>query len=153
MSNNPKRRLPEADKPAPAVVKSDLEAFSSRLYNILLDRQMSQADLARKMWGAVKIDGKGYESAAGRDRISSWVNGKSMPGPQNLRRLAEVLEIPETELAPTLAASAIDRQEPEFQVTAIAGHSDKVLLRMRKLLPMDLAAKIHLMIAEYEKSK
>ena len=131
------------------VERMELEGFAKRLHRAMLKKQLSQSDLARQIWGTV-TDNRGYEVAKNRDRISVWLRGQATPDPQNLTKCAEVLGLKVEELAPDLTASAVERQNPEVQMTAMGGHSDKVYLRINKLVSMAVAAKIVAMIAEAE---
>jgi transcriptional regulator with XRE-family HTH domain len=151
MSNNSRRRLtPPANKPPPEVVNYDLETFGARLSQALLDKGWKQTDLARKVWNEVRIDNRGYESVVGRDRISQYCSGKVMPEPATLRRIAKELGKTVEWLAPNLTANAVERSVPDIAITAVAGHHDKVLVRVNKLMPLESALKIGTIIAESE---
>jgi transcriptional regulator with XRE-family HTH domain len=123
------------------------EEFSRRLYKALLDRQMSASDLAREVWGTY-TDKRGYDVARNRDRISQYLKGQSLPEQRNLVRIAEILGMKPEDLAPEIAGSIVERENPEIAMTAIAGHTDKVLLRVHKLVPLPLAAKIIQMLSD-----
>lgn len=152
MSRNVKRRLSPTSEPT-TVVSDDLETFARRLHYALLDRDMSQSDLARKVWGQTRTDARGYETVVGKDRISSYINGKQMPEPKTLKKIADALKMKPEDLAPDLAASAIERGSPEVEMKLMGGHTDKALLRVNKLLPLSLAAEIIKMISDFEKAK
>lgn len=155
MSNNVKRRLPKRPKGdiPPAVINEEVEEFARRLNMALRERRMSQSDLARKVWNRMTVDNRGYQVVWGRDKISAYVNGKIMPEPQTLTDIADALGVPEEELAPNLTADAIEREHPEVLLQFAQGHSDKALLRIRKILPLEIATEIVKLINDYEKSK
>ena len=140
----PTRRLP----PAPAgtagrtrVMQMELEAFASKLQHFRTEKGWSQSDLAREVWGEIETRA-GRKVAKNRDRISTYEMGKSWPDPHNLTKIAEALGVPSEELAPDITASTVDRQNPEFAMTVIAGHSDKVHLKVNKLVPWNIATMV-----------
>jgi len=140
----PTRRLP----PAPAgaagrtrVMQMELEAFASRLQHFRTERGWSQSDLARKVWGTLTTKA-GREVAKNRDRISTYEMGKSWPDPHNLIKIASALGVPPEELAPDITAATVDRQNPEFAMTVVAGHSDKCHLKVNKLVPWNIATMV-----------
>lgn len=122
-------------------MQMELEQFASRLQQFRTEKGWSQSDLAREVWGVTKTKA-GREVAKNRDRISTYEMGKSWPDPHNLMKIADALSVPPEELAPDITASTIDRQNPELALTAVAGHSDKVHLKVNKLLPMNIATLI-----------
>lgn len=153
MSRNVKRRLTmPSGKERPAIVSDELESFSKKLHYALIDRDMTQSDLARIVYGgATRVDNRGYDTVVGRDRISSYCRGKAMPEPRMLQKIADALGMKTEELAPNLAASAIERELPEIQITAAAGHHETVLLKVNKLVPLYLAAEIAKMLSDKPK--
>lgn len=66
-------------------------AVGKTIYRRMLDKGMTQSDLARR-------------TGIGRDSISTYVNGRSLPTPQNLALLAQALGCETADLRPTLAA-------------------------------------------------
>lgn len=125
----------------------DQTPFPRRLYELMAERDMSQSDLARACWGA-KTDSRGYNVARNRDRISAYLSGKALPDTKNLRKLAKALGVDEAQLAGDRAGTAADRRQPEIAMTAIAGHEDHVHLRINKLVPLAVAAKVIQMISK-----
>lgn len=120
---------------------AQMETFARRLHKLLAEKEMSQSDLARKVWGT-KTDPRGYQVARNRDLVSSYLSGKSVPDGKNLRKIAKALGITDTELAPDLTATAMDQENPEIAMTAIAGHHDRVYLRVNKLVPLGIASQV-----------
>lgn len=146
------KRLMPANTGSTPVAKIEMDNFARRLHAAMARKGMSQSDLAREMWG-VYVDKRGYEVARNRDRISVYLRGAGYPEQANLEKMAEILGIDAKELAPDLTAAAVDRDNPELALTAVAGHHDSVYLRVNKLVSLELAAKIATMISEYEKTK
>jgi len=123
------------------VARVELEQFARRLHQMLTDRGMSQSDLAREIWGETK-DSRGYSVAKNRDRISAYLRAESLPEPQNLAKIAEVLGVAPEDLVPDLTAATVDRERPEVAMTMVAGHTDRVHLQVNTLLPLGVAAQI-----------
>ena len=132
--------------------RMQMQTFARKLREIMQSKGLSQSDLARAVFGTM-TDTRGYEVAAGRDRISSYLAGKSLPNSVNIQRLADALSTKVEDLAPELAASAIDKSHPEVSITQVTGRQDQTLLQINKLLPFHLAVKIVALISEYDESK
>ena len=124
-----------------------LEQFSRRLGQAMVDAGLSQSELAAKIWGRT-TDNRGYSVAKGRDRISIYLKGMALPDHVNMQKLAEALGLTVEELAPDLTAQSIERDYPEIGITKASGHPDKILLRVNKIVPMEVAAKIFAILAE-----
>jgi transcriptional regulator with XRE-family HTH domain len=122
-------------------MQMELEAFASRLQHLRSEKGWSQSDLAREVWGTIKTKA-GREVAKNRDRISTYEMGKSWPDPHNLMKIAEALGVPPEDLAPDITAATVDRQNPEIAIIAVAGHADKVHLKVNKLVAMNIATMI-----------
>jgi transcriptional regulator with XRE-family HTH domain len=140
----PTRRLP----PAPAgaagrtrIMQMELEQFASKLQALRIAKDWSQSDLAREVWGETETRA-GRKVAKNRDRISTYEMGKSWPDPHNLTKIANALGVSPEELAPDITAATVERQNPEIAVIAVAGHADKVHLKVNKLVPMSIATLI-----------
>ena len=128
-------------EPVP-VVGIDSEDFSKRLWNILNEKNMSQTELAKRVWNEKRTDANGYESWKGRDLISSYIRGRSQPSPQVLKRIADVLHVTPESLIPSTAAKIVEREPPALQINMVAGHADKCLLKVNKLVSLQTALKV-----------
>ena len=122
-------------------MQMELEQFASRLQDFRKEKGWSQSDLAREVWGEIETRA-GRKVAKNRDRISTYEMGKSWPDPANLTKIAKALGVPPEELAPDITASTVDRQNPEIALIAVAGHHDKVHLKVNKLVSMNIATMI-----------
>lgn len=148
MSARPTRRMPLTGGPSP-IESLEMQQFGRRVHDLRVARGMSQSDLARAIWGTTK-DKNGYDVARNRDRISQYEMGRSIPEPQNLKALAEALGTSVEDLAPGVVMSTIDREAPAIQITAVAGHMDRVHVVLNKLVPLTVAAKIIAIVSEDE---
>jgi hypothetical protein len=68
--------------------------------------------------------------------------GKSFPDPHNLAKIAAALGVTPEELAPDLIGATVERQNPEVAVVSVAGHPDKVMLKINKLVSFDKMTRI-----------
>jgi transcriptional regulator with XRE-family HTH domain len=122
-------------------MQMELDQFASRLQHFRTEKGWSQSDLAREVWGEIETKA-GRKVAKNRDRISTYEMGKSWPDPHNLMKIAEKLGVSPEELAPDITAATVDRQNPEIALVAVAGHHDKVHLKVNKLVSMNIATMI-----------
>ena len=144
MARAPTRRLPPSlagTAGKTRIMQLELEQFASRLHQLRTSKGWSPSDLAREVWGET-TNREGRKVAKNRDRISVYEMGKSWPDPHNLAKLAKALGTTPEELAPDITASTVERQNPEFAVLAVAGHPDKVHIKVNKLVPFAVAATI-----------
>lgn len=95
------------------------QEFGRRLYDQLLSQRLNQSDLSRK-------------SGLGRDSISQYVRGRSVPTPQNLEKIAEALGVQPDDLFPNYAAQAIAIEDPTFQLRAVDGDSSSMWLTINQ---------------------
>lgn len=154
MANNTKRRIESKRPPAklpPPLVADEKEEFGKRLYQALLDADMSQSDLAREVFNETKTDPTtGYQVVVGRDRISQYCHGRQFPEPRTFNRICEVLKKKPEELAPTMVGSTIEKESPSFETRMVGDRTDAVLLRVNKIVPLKIAMKIGAILAELE---
>lgn len=121
------------------------EEFSRKLFDLMQKKDLSQSDLARLVWGT-KVDARGYEVAKGRDRISAYLAGKSLPEKANLKKLAEVLDVAPEDLVEFEGPSS-EKAKPGVQITAIAGVKDKVYLTVNQVVTLQTASEIMSILA------
>lgn len=105
------------------------QEFGRRLYRCMMDAKMSQSDLARA-------------ADMGRDSISTYIRGRSMPEPKNLHKLAAALDVKVEELYPEELLLAMKDEIPAIELTQAAGQPDKAWLRVNRMVSFSTAAKI-----------
>ena len=147
-----RRLMPSVPAGRTVIERHEMEQFARRLHETLIRKGMSQSDLARSMWGET-TDARGYKVARNRDRVSSYLSGRSWPEAQNLRRMAEALGVKEEDLAPDITAATVDREKPALAITMVAGHPDKVHLVVDQLVPLALAARIASLLSDEGEKK
>lgn len=143
-----KRRLASSPSAESApTVEIGQQSFGRRLQQLLDQKGWNYSDLAREVWGKTTTKG-GYEVAKNRDRISVYISGKAEPDARNLKRIAEKLGVEVADLAPERVGNAMaEQQHPAYSITKVHGESDKVFLRVNKLVPEQVAAKIMFLLA------
>lgn len=150
MSRNPVRKLSRPDKPVPAIVARH-ETFAENLHRALLERGWSQSELARRVWNEIRQDSKGNNQVVGRDRISAYCRG-TLPEPATLKRIADVLRMTVEDLAPDIAASVVQKENPSVSIQMLAGHEDKCLLKINRLVSFSTAIAVGKLIEEDSKN-
>ena len=104
--------------------------FGKRLMHLLVQKGMRQAELARK-------------TGLGRDSISQYVRGKTVPTPQSLRKMADVLQITPDQLYPNYSLDAAAEEEiAPFEFRGVSGEPDKMFVQISMKMPMEKAMKI-----------
>jgi transcriptional regulator with XRE-family HTH domain len=105
------------------------QEFGRRLQQKILSKGWRQSDLAR----ATDI---------GKDSISHYVRGRSLPGPKALNTMAKALGVSVADLLPNAPAAAMDEELPALELRQAAGHPGMVWLRVNRALSFAVAAKI-----------
>lgn len=105
------------------------QEFGRRLYKLMMSRGWNQSELARR-------------AGLNRDAISTYVRGSSMPTPQSLNALAKAFGITPDDLLPNYTMSAIERDNPAFEMKASTSDPTRVYLKVNRLVTMATAVKI-----------
>lgn len=115
----------------------DIE-FAKRLKQLMEERQLSQSDLAAKIWGRY-TNTEGKHVARGRDRISVWSVGKNFPDAKNLEKLAKALKVKVSDLAPEALVKSAHRGVPEWSFTQLHGSDDRVFVQISRFVSAEAA--------------
>ena len=105
------------------------QEFGKRLYNFMMQKRMSQSDLSRA-------------SGMGRDSISQYVRGRSVPAPRNLAKLAEALNVEVDVLFPNYDAQANAREEATLEIKSIESDAENFWLRVNMKVPAAKALEV-----------
>jgi transcriptional regulator with XRE-family HTH domain len=73
--------------------------FAEHLQRLMTERDMTQSDLARQVWGEM-VDERGYTVARNRQALTRYLNGEMEPRMSTKRKMAEALGVPVAELDP-----------------------------------------------------
>lgn len=147
MSGNTVRRMTPAP-PEENVYISTEQDFARRLHHYMTQRGWSQSDLARAVWGERK-NARGYREAKGRDRISVFLKGKTIPETTTLAALAEALEVEPDELCPEQHKKAMAWEPHSVSLTLAPGHSDRARLVIDRIVPFHVGAEIIAILAKH----
>lgn len=132
---SPPTELPDDALTPKALTRQE---FGRRLTSLMLARDWNQSDLGRA-------------AGIGRDSISNYINGKTFPTPQLLKRLAEALGVEREQLLPNSMMSAIEDEHPAVELKAAAGHPGKAWLRINRAMSFETGAKIIALIDEEDR--
>ena len=98
------------------------QEWGRRLSSFLKKKKMSQSDLARA-------------SGMGRDSISQYVHGRSVPSPKNLQKLCDALDVEPDVLFPNYDAQANAAEQPTFEMKSIESDAENFWLRINMKVP------------------
>ena len=115
--------------------------FAKRLRQLMSEREMTQSELAAKIWGRHKSS-EGKNVAKGRDRISVWVSGKNFPDRENLQKLAKHLKVKVNELAPEAELKAAHSVAADWSLTKPHGEEGVSFFQAARYLPDDIAHEV-----------
>ncbi len=105
------------------------QEFGKRLYNFMMQNRMSQSDLSRA-------------SGMGRDSISQYVRGRSVPSPKNLTKLADALDVEVDVLFPNYDAQANAAEQPTLEIKSIESDAENFWLRVNMKVPAAKALEV-----------
>lgn len=135
------RRPPPAPTPDMSADQIEKVDFSRRLWQLMTDRNMNQAQLSR-------------ETGIGPDAISVYMRARSIPDVRNRKVLADYFDITIDELLPRHNIVAVrDDQNPSFQLKSVQGHPDKTWLIINRIMSFKLAATIITLLQEEDANK
>ncbi len=112
--------------------------LSRRLVEVMMERDLKQADIAEGVFG--KNPKTGY--ALGRDSVSQWVRGRSLPEPRNLQWLADFLGMDRSELVPPSAFNRQAHEDPAVELRQVSGEPGMAWIRVNRACSTVAAAQI-----------
>lgn len=128
----------QSTRPLPRdAVKKEM---AKRLQNLLLEKGWNQSDLAR--YAAKYMSSNKF----GRDNVSAYVRGISLPGPKHLKALAAALGVAPSEIVPENMLSPLENNIPTLEITDI-GHG-LAWLRANRAVKWTTALKISQLLHE-----
>lgn len=109
------------------------QEFAKRLYEAMSNKGWTQSDLSRA-------------AGVGRDSISNYIRGISLPNVRNLKKLADGLGVEMEELNPNFSMSAAGMDVPSIQTRALPGDPHFMYLEINCKLPTDVALEVQQLI-------
>ena len=122
--------------------------FARRLQARMQERGWNQSELARRCQHLLPKPARGQKQNLefGRDRVSHYVRGISLPRPEALHIIARALNCKESDLIPATAVPAPRGAEPApFEMQALGG--DRVALRVNRTVTLGTANKVIALLA------
>lgn len=113
---------------------------------MLDERNMTRADLARKVWGTM-TDERGYEVAKNRQSLSRYISGKMNPSLKTRRLISAALDVSYSCLFPHEASA--DRMGSGFSMRQVS--EGRCELEISLTLPTEEALKIMAIVEPYTK--
>ena len=120
------------------VQRHEMMEFARRLAAQMSEKELSASELARRIWGDMRTS-SGARAARNRDRIGNYLKAESYPERKTLAQIAKALEISVDDLAPQIPATAFDQENPELNLTLIAGNRDRVIVNVNILTSLEIA--------------
>jgi transcriptional regulator with XRE-family HTH domain len=109
------------------------EAVGQRIHKLMLAKGWTQADLSR-------------HSELTKDSISTYIRGKVAPTPLSCQKLARALGVSPDEFATNPIAQAIAESRTLFDMRESEDEPGMVHIRMDRLVPKSIGAKISTLI-------
>lgn len=113
------------------------QEFGRRLTAMLVEKVWRQSGLARA-------------SGLGRDSISQYARGRSIPSPKNLSKLANALGVDTEVLFPNYDAQSNALDEAKLEMKSIESDAKNVWLRVNMKLPIERAIEVIQLIKSLE---
>ena len=141
MSRNAWHGLPPSKDTDPSFTPQHItkQEFGRRLYERMIRKGWNQSELARR-------------AGIGRDSISTYVRGVSLPDPLYLQKLADALDCKPEDLLPNAVESAMDREHPAMEIRQAQGDTTKVWLRVNRIVPPEVASEIFAIINKADRA-
>ena len=103
--------------------------FGKRLYSLMLKKGWNQSEMARRV-------------GIGRDSISQYVRGRSIPSPANLDKLAGILGIEKDVLFPNYDAQTNAIEAATLEIKSIDSDAEHMWLRVNMKVPSEKALEV-----------
>lgn len=114
--------------------------FGRHLHKLMRDRHLNQSDLARL-------------ADVGRDSISQYVNGNTMPIEKNAKLLADALGVSVPEIYPAdFRRQAIEGEPQDLRLTMLTGQPNKCWFYINRQMSFSLATDIIRLIEGADKT-
>lgn len=125
---------PPGGLPQGAPVEAVKAELAKRLQQAIVEKGWNQSELARR--AAIHMPDKIF----GRDNVSNYIRGASLPGPGHLKALARALGKDPLDLLPTRGMPSVEDKVPAFDMRDVGG--GQVWLRVNQAVSWDVATQI-----------
>ena len=113
------------------------QEFANRIVSLMEKKMVRQSDVARA-------------TGVGRDSISNYVRGRTVPTPTALGKLSKYFNIPAEKLYPNYAQQAMQREQPAYDFKQVAGEPNVTWVQINMRLTSKKAAEIMAIIHSTE---
>ena len=131
---------PPADMPDNAPADAVKAEFAARLQRRMADKGWNQSELARR--ASVHLE----NGEIGRDSVSIYMRGKSLPNPANLAALARALGCEPADLLPSRGVPSASSATPPLDARDLG--DDRAWLRVNQAVRWSTAIQIMQLIRE-----
>lgn len=125
---------PPANLPHGVPIEAVKAEFAKRLQAAMVERGWNQSELARR--AALHTADKKF----GRDNVSGYICGTSLPGPTHLAALGKALKIEPRELVPMRGMPSVDEKVPTLDVKDLGNGT--VWLRINQAVEWPAAVQV-----------
>lgn len=125
---------PPADLPQGVPVEAVKAEFAKRLQAAMVERGWNQSELARR--AALHTVDKKF----GRDNVSGYIRGTSLPGPAHLAALGKALKVEPRELVPMRGMPSVDEKVPALDAKDLGNGT--VWLRINQAVEWPTAVQV-----------
>ena len=122
------------------------------------NRDVSKEEFAKRVYAAMEAKGWNQSQLAryaglNRDAISTYIRARSLPSPENLAKLAAVLDKRPEDLLPKYFEAAAAEQPARLELREIHGEEGYMWLKLNMRLPKPIALKIFMLLNEADNGK
>jgi transcriptional regulator with XRE-family HTH domain len=111
--------------------------FSERLQRIMTEKNLTQSDVARLVWGTMK-DELGYTVARNRQVVGKYLAGTVEPSMKTKRKMAKALDVPLADLDP--ASDPLNRPGSGLYVEEV--DEEHVRVEVNMVAPKEVVRKV-----------
>ena len=134
--------------------REEYKPFAEALFEAMTRKHMNASDVARNIWGTI-TDYRGYEVAKNRDRITFYLQARSYPRPDTMRKLVELMDLPPEFLKHDTPARGAAVQPSiktkNMQMTVLDGDPSQALFTLSMVLPTTFVAELIQRIEAYRR--
>jgi len=129
-------------------MQKKLNDFAHKLNRLLDENDMSQSDLARRLWGRSLKTNDGRVVPYGKDRVNQWVKARNLPDEEIRDELCKILKTTRDDLFPGDTIRDLGSSPSPFELKFVSGKPGMCILRSEVILSIDDGLRIGQIIDE-----
>jgi transcriptional regulator with XRE-family HTH domain len=118
--------------------------FGERLQRIMIEKGLTQSDVARLAWGKM-TDERGYEVARNRQVLGKYLAGTVTPRKDTIRKIAKALGVSFADLDPD--SDAMNRPGSGLYVEEVDASSSRLHISM--VAPKEIVREVVVLLSRY----